>query len=152
MYGFNPWVDQLDDINRIVAESGENEATVLRKLIDEALIARRQKVANDALAPVPSEHPVTESLETIQTLLLKLVRQGETSLRMEDITMALAQDILGEARACRTLAWEQTVPSLREQGMSSHEIAQRFETQTAEAKKFAYRLAKELTRSQDAKR
>lgn len=152
MYGFNPWVDQLDDINRIVAESGENEATVLRKLIDEALIARRQKVVNDALAPVPSEHPVTESLETIQTLLLKLVRQGETSLRMEDITMALAQDILGEARACRTLAWEQTVPSLKEQGMSSTEIAQRFETQTAEAKKFAYRLAKELTRSQDAKR
>jgi hypothetical protein len=152
MYGFNPWVDQLDYINRIVAESGENEATVLRKLIDEALIARRQKVVNDALAPAPSEHPVTESLETIQTLLLKLVRQGETSLRMEDITMALAQDILGEARACRTLAWEQTVPSLREQGMSSHEIAQRFETQTAEAKKFAYRLAKELTRSQDAKR
>ena len=152
MYGFNPWVDQLDDINRIVAESGENEATVLRKLIDEALIARRQKVANDMLAPAPSEHPVTESLETIQTLLLKLVRQGETSLRMEDITMALAQDILGEARACRTLAWEQTVPSLKEQGMSSTEIAQRFETQTAEAKKFAYRLAKELTRSQDAKR
>jgi hypothetical protein len=152
MYGFNPWVDQLDDINRIVAESGENEATVLRKLIDEALIARRQKVVNDALAPVPSEHPVTESLETIQTLLLKLVRQGETSLRMEDITMALAQDILGEARACRTLAWEQTIPSLKEQGMSSTEIAQRFETQTAEAKKFAYRLAKELTRSQDAKR
>lgn len=152
MYGFNPWVDQLDDINRIVAESGENEATVLRKLIDEALIARRHKVVNDALAPVPSEHPVTESLETIQTLLLKLVRQGETSLRMEDITMALAQDILGEARACRTLAWEQTIPSLKEQGMSSTEIAQRFETQTAEAKKFAYRLAKELTRSQDAKR
>jgi hypothetical protein len=152
MYGFNPWVDQLDDINRIVAESGENEATVLRKLIDEALIARRQKVVNDALAPVPSEHPVTESLETIQTLLLKLVRQGETSLRMEDLTMALAQDILGEARVCRTLAWEQTIPSLKEQGMSSTEIAQRFETQTAEAKKFAYRLAKELTRSQDAKR
>jgi hypothetical protein len=152
MYGFNPWVDQLDDINRIVAESGENEATVLRKLIDEALIARRQKVVNDALAPVPSEHPVTESLETIQTLLLKLVRQGETSLRMEDITMALAQDILGEARVCRTLAWEQTIPFLKEQGMSSTEIAQRFETQTAEAKKFAYRLAKELTRSQDAKR
>ena len=37
MFGFNPWVDQLDDINQIVSESGENEATVLRKLVDEAL-------------------------------------------------------------------------------------------------------------------
>ena len=49
MYGFNPWADQLDHINRIVAETGENEATILRKLIDEALIARRRKTADDEL-------------------------------------------------------------------------------------------------------
>jgi len=39
VYGFNPWMDQLDAINQIIADTGEKESTVLRKLIDEALTA-----------------------------------------------------------------------------------------------------------------
>jgi len=48
-YGFNPWVDQFDAISQIMADTGEKESTVLRKLIDEALIARRRKVAHEEM-------------------------------------------------------------------------------------------------------
>src|SRR5437762_8869604 len=108
MFGFNPWVDQLDDINQIVSESGENEATVLRKLVDEALLARRRKFADNELSETPSKQPASETLQSIQNLVLELVRQGETSLRMQDVSLALLQDTLAEARAGRKLTWEQT--------------------------------------------
>jgi hypothetical protein len=44
VYGFSPWVDQVDAINQIMRVTGEgNESAVLRKLVDEALDARRKK-------------------------------------------------------------------------------------------------------------
>ena len=43
-YGFNPWMDQIDTINQIMRETGETtESVLLRKLVDEALAARRKK-------------------------------------------------------------------------------------------------------------
>ena len=91
MYGFNPYADQVDHINRIVAQSGENEATVLRKLIDEALIARRRKIADEELGTKSAGESRSETLQAIQALLVKLVRQGETSLRVHDVSLALLQ-------------------------------------------------------------
>lgn len=44
VYGFSPWVDKVDAINQIMKDTGErNESAVLRKLVDEALNARRKK-------------------------------------------------------------------------------------------------------------
>jgi len=44
VYGFSPWVDQVDSINQIMKVTGErNESALLRKLVDEALDARRRK-------------------------------------------------------------------------------------------------------------
>ena len=44
VYGFSPWVDQVDAINQIVKDTGDkNESALLRKLVDEALDARRRK-------------------------------------------------------------------------------------------------------------
>jgi MoxR-like ATPase len=148
MYGFNPWVDQLDAINQIVAETGERESTILRKLVDEALAARRRKIAEAGLAESPSGQGFSETLQTIQTLLLKLVRQGETSLRMQDVSLALLQDTLAEARAGRRAAWEQGVPALKEEGLSSSEIGKCFEAETDEAKDFAYSAAQEIKKQQ----
>jgi hypothetical protein len=43
-YGFNPYTDQIDTINQIMRETGEKtESVLLRKLVDEALAARREK-------------------------------------------------------------------------------------------------------------
>src|SRR6266536_4978290 len=144
MYGFNPWADQIDAINVIVAKTGSKEATVLRKLVDEALAARRSKDAETELEDSPAARGIAATLETIETLLLKMIRQGDTSLRTQDISLALLQDTLAEARAGRRVAWE-TMPSrLKDEGLSSRDIVERFEKETAEAKRFAYGVAKEI--------
>ena len=75
VYGFSPWVDQVDAINQIMKETGETtESVLLRKLVDEALEARRRKRLSV---------PVTESdnefggrLEVIESLLMRLVGAG----------------------------------------------------------------------------
>lgn len=148
MYGFNPWVDQVDAINQIVSQTGETESAILRTLVDEALVARRQKIAETELAETPSDEGFAEALHTIQTVLLKLVREGETSLRMQDVSLALLQDTLAEARAGRTVAWEQTLLALKDEGVTESEIAKRFEAQTDEAKEFAYGAAQKIKSEQ----
>jgi hypothetical protein len=148
MYGFNPYADQVDHINRLVAQSGENEATVLRKLIDEALTARRRKVADEELGTKAAGESRAETLQAIQALLIKLVRQGETSLRVQDVSLALLQDMFAETRAGRKAAWELIASALKEKGMSNAEIKKRFDAETDEARKFAYGAAKEIKRLQ----
>jgi hypothetical protein len=44
VYGFSPWVDQVNAIDQIVEDTGERaESAILRKLVDQALDARRRK-------------------------------------------------------------------------------------------------------------
>lgn len=148
MYGFNPYSDQVDHINRLVAQSGENEATVLRKLIDEALTARRRKVADEELGTQAAGESRAETLQAIQALLIKLVRQGETSLRVQDVSLALLQDMFAETRAGRKAAWELIASGLKEKGMSNAEVKKRFDAETDEARNFAYSAAKEIKRQQ----
>jgi hypothetical protein len=148
MYGFNPWGDQVDAINVIITKTGEKEATILRQLVDEALVARRLKEAGIDEQPSSSEG-LAGMVETIQTVLLKMVRQGETSLRMQDVSLALLQDTLAEARAGRRIAWENATERMKHEGSNSGDIAKRFDSETAEAKKFAYRAAKQIKREKD---
>lgn len=143
-YGFNPWIDQFDAISQIMADSGEKESTVLRKLIDEALIARRRKVADKELAMESSVEGGAETLRAIQNLLLRLVGLTDKSLRVQDVSLALLQDTLAEARAGRKVSWQQLAAGLKERGLSTKEISRRFEDETDDAKKFAYSTAKEI--------
>ena len=144
-YGFHPWADQVDAVNQLVIEMKETE---FRKLVDEALVARRRQTSDSELFGLPSNEGVAETLQTVQTLLLKLVRQGETSLRMQDVTLALLQDTMAEARAGRKASWEQRVAGLKKDGISSGEIGKRFEAETDEAKDFAYGAAQEIKKQQ----
>jgi len=151
MYGFNPWVDQLDAINQIMAETGEkSESAVLRKLIDEALVTRRLK-GSQAEPTEAQPTGVGDALRNIQTLLLKLVRQGETSLRIQDLNLALTQDTLAEAHAGRKASWTLAASNLREQGLGGSEVARRFDKETDNAKNYAYGVAEEIKKSQDVK-
>ena len=152
MYGFNPWVDQIDHINQLVAESGANEATVLRKLIDEALMARRRKVFDEQLEEPSSEQPVIGQLQAVERLLAKLVLQEEVSLRVQDVILALLQDTLAETRAGRKATWEQVSTHLKERGLTRTDISKRFDDETKAAKGFAYGLARDVKRQQAAER
>ena len=151
MYGFNPWMDQIDTINQIMRETGETtESVFLRKLVDEALAARRKKSQSLPLIE-ESDNESSDRLHTIESLLMRLVRQGETSLRIEDVCLALLQDVLAEAHAAHRISWEfVAVPRLRDEGVGMNELEHRFTLQADKAKDYAYGLAEEIKQSQES--
>ncbi len=147
VYGFNPWMDQHLTINQIMETTGQkSEAPIIRDLIDEALTARRRKTSGTESAQQTSPtQEFTESLHTIQVLLLKLIEQGQTAVRAESLSLELLQETLAEARAARIGLWETlAVAALKERGKDAEQIASLFEHQTGEAKNFAYGLAGEI--------
>lgn len=147
VYGFNPWMDQLLSINQIMEATGQkSEAPIIRDLIDEALTARRRKTpaAESAAQSTPTTE-LTDSLQTIQTLLLRLIEQGQTDFQIESLSFELLQETLAEARAGRMGFWESlAVPALKAQGKGTREIARLLENQSSEGKNFAYGLAEEV--------
>ena len=149
MYGIHPWVDQVDAIDQIIKDSGVRESIVLRKLLDEALIARRRKVADQVLSHSTSKSPAPRDLRVLEDLLLKLIRQGETSLQMQDVGLGLLQDNLAETRALRKFVWKQAVPDIKEQGLTRKDVAQRFDDDTETARDWAYGVAQEIKRQQE---
>ena len=147
VYGFNPWMDQLLAINQIMESTGQkSEAPIIRDLIDEALTARRRKTsAIESTAQSTPTPEVTESLQTIQTLLLRLIEQGQTDFQIESLSLELLQETLAEARAGRMGLWESlAVPALKAEGKGTQEIARLLESQSSDAKNFAYGLAEEI--------
>ena len=151
MYGFNPWMDQIDTINQIMKETGEKtESVLLRKLVDEALAARCKKSQSLPLID-ESENESGDRLHTMETLLMRLVRQGDTSLRIQDVCLALLQDVLAEAHATHRISWKfGAVPRLREEGIAVNEIERRFKLQEDQAKDFAYGSAEQIKQSQES--
>jgi len=150
VYGFAPWVDQLDAINQIMKDTGErNESALLRKLIDEALDARRRK--NQSIPFTKESDHAGVRLKTIESLLMRLVRQGDVSLRIEDVCLALLQAVLAEAHATRMLLRESLVlPQLRDAGIEVNEFERRFVLQEEHAKEYAYGLAVRIKESQES--
>ena len=120
VYGFSPWVDQVDAINQIMKETGERTGSVLlRQLVDEALRARRNKSLSASFTD-ETDTQFGKRLETIEALLIRLVRQEEVSLRILDVCLALLQDVLAEGYATRRLTWESLImPQLREMGINA---------------------------------
>jgi len=144
---FNFYVDQATQIQAIMEATGTTmEAPLVRQLVDEALAARRRKlVALETLAPIAPLQDGSEILETIQTLLLRIIGQGETNYRIGSITLELLQEALSEARAARLGLWDHLVaPELKGRGNSNQEIAELFDAKTKQAQEFAYGLAGEI--------
>jgi hypothetical protein len=147
VYGFNPWMDQLLAINQIMESSGQkSEAPIIRDLIDEALTARRRKTPEVEPAKNGSrEQEVSETFQAVQTLLLKLIEQGETGVRAQSVSLELLQETAAEARAGRTGLWEaMAVPTLRQAGNNDTQIAGTFDRHTNDGRHFAYSLAEQI--------
>jgi hypothetical protein len=155
VYGFNPWMDQVTAINEILEATGQSsEAPILRELIDEALAARRRKAPQaEVPEPPPSVQTVGETLQTLQTLLLRLIGQEQKSLRAQGISLVLLQEILAEAHAGRKISWDTlVVPALREKRMDVKEIERRLDEQTEQAKDYAYGVAEEIKKKQEPRK
>ena len=143
----NLYVDQATQIQAIMEATGTRmEAPLVRQLVDEALAARRRKLAPvEAPEQPPSVQDVSEVLETIQALLLRLIGQGQTAFCIGSMTLELLQETLTDARATRLGLWETfVVPALKQQGKSTPAIVELFDAKTAEAQDFAYGLAEDI--------
>ena len=150
--GVNLYADQAVQVQAIMESIGEKrESPVLRILIDEALAARRRKTVNHSVSEPPTDLlDLAETFQTIQTLLLKLIRQSDTSLCAQDISLKLIQENLAETRFGRKVVWNRLeVPSLLEAGMLRGEIDERFAVELGEAQDSAYGLAEEISQRSD---
>jgi hypothetical protein len=148
----NLYTDQAIQIQAIMESVGaRKEAPVIRDLLDQALAALRRKSVHQAEAePPPPAQDVAETLQTIQTLLLKLIRQGETGLRAVDLSLILQQETFAVASAGKKIAWNRLeVPALSQGGMTVREIEERLGSETNEAKDQAYGVAEEIRKRQE---
>lgn len=148
----NLFADQAIQIQAIMEATGAQEvAPVVRLLLDEALRTRRRKTVHpENNEPPPPTQDVPETLQTIQTLMLRLIGQGQTNFRIGSLSLELLQETLVEVRAGRMELWDSlAVPRLREKGSTVEEIAGVFDAQTEEAKTFTYGLAEALKNQLD---
>lgn len=150
-WSLNLYADQAIQVQAIMESIGETkEAPVLRLLLDEALAARRRKSVNRSEPePPPPPLEVGEILQTVQTLLLKLIRQNDTGLRAHGISLVLLQETLAEVAGSRKIVWNRLeVPPLMETGLSLRQIDERLAADISEAKDHAYGLAEEIRQRQ----
>jgi len=82
---------------------------------------------------------------------MRLVQYEDVSFRIEDLCLALLQDVLAESYATRRLLWESLVlPQLRDAGIDENELKHRFVLQDDRAKDYAYGLAERIKESQES--
>src|SRR5467141_4793518 len=75
---FNMYMDQVYQVRAIMESTGATkDAPVIRELLDEALGARRRKALGITDSEEPPGQGAAETLNTLQTLLLKLIRHEE---------------------------------------------------------------------------
>lgn len=149
----NLYIDQAVQIKALMeATRAEKEAPVLRQLIDEALAARRRKFVEHPQPELPpATQNISETLQTLQTLMLRMIGQGESTSQMQSVSLELIQEAVAEARSGKMNVWEFLVaPGLRDKGKSTGEIAQLFDVQNEDAKDYAYGLAEEIKKELDA--
>jgi len=71
-------MDQVYQVRAIMEATGAlKDAPVIRELLDEALGARRRKAAGIYDAEQPPGQGTAETLHTLQTLLLKLIKHED---------------------------------------------------------------------------
>ena len=124
--GFNMYDDQVYQIRAIMESSGEHkDAPVIRELLDEALRARRRK----ALGYADDEPPVqgtAETLNTIQVLLLKLVKHADGLLRNQNVIVMFLLETFIAAQESRDTAFEVLVKDPRIQNGKTSETMQNY--------------------------
>src|SRR6267143_7140324 len=135
---FNMYMDQVYQVRAIMESTGATkDAPVIRVLLDEALGARRRKALGISES---EEHPgqgTAETLHTIQTLLLRLIKRGELVFRRQTVDFKLMREAVIEARAGREVAFEELVAqAFMEKGHTRESINNYFDMKTGIAREY----------------
>jgi hypothetical protein len=135
---FNMYMDQVYQIRAIMESTGAvKDAPVIRELLDEALGARRRKAQGITDSQEPLGQGTAETLHTIQTLLLKLIKRGELVFRRQTVDFKLLREAVIEARAGREVAFEELVAQdFMEKGHTRESINNYFDMKTGIAREY----------------
>ena len=107
---FNMYMDQVYQIRAIMEATGAvKDAPVIRELLDEALSARRRKAVGITDSDEPPGQEISETLHTLQTLLLKLIRREEFVFKRQSVGLRLLKEAVIEARSGREIVFEELV-------------------------------------------
>jgi len=107
---FNMYMDQTYQIRAIMEATGAvKDAPVIRELLDEALSARGRKAAGITDWEKPPGQEITETLHTLQTLLLKLIQREELVFSRQSVGLRLLKEAVIEARSGREIVFEELV-------------------------------------------
>ena len=151
---FNMWMDQVYQVRAIMEATGAvKDAPVIRELLDEALGARRRKAAGIYDSEEPPGQATAETLHTLQTLLLKLIRHEDSLLRNQRVAIKLLLETFVEARTGRALAWEELVATpLKQKGRTNQDLTNYFDMKTRYAKEHAVELLEKIKKEESERR
>ena len=135
---FNMYMDQAYQIRTIMEAIGAvKDAPVIRQLLDEALMARRRKSAGIDDAEPALGQEIRETLHTIQTLLLKLIRREELIFQEQKVWLSLLKEALIEARSGREIVFEELVEKpWMQKGKSKETMRNFFDMKTRNSAEF----------------
>jgi hypothetical protein len=125
------------------------DALVIRELLDEALGARRRKALWITDSEEPPGQDTAETLHTLQTLLLKSIRDEDLLLRNQKVGINLLLEAFVEARTGRALAWEELIERpLILKGRTKQDLANYFDMKTRYAKEHAVELLEKIKKEE----
>ena len=147
---FNMWMDQVYQVRAIMEATGAvKDAPVIRELLDEALGARRRKAAGIYDSEQPPGQGTGETLHTLQTLLLKLIRHEDLLLRNQRVGLKLLLETLVEARTGRDISWDELVRRpLLDKGRTAQDLTNYFDMKTRYAKEYAVELLEKIKKEE----
>jgi hypothetical protein len=147
---FNMWMDQVYQVRAIMeATRAVKDAPVIRELLDEALGARRRKAMGIADSEQPPGQEIAETLHTLQTLLLRLIRREEQVSQNQNVGLKLLLETFVEARTGRALAWEELIERpLIQKGRTKQDLANYFDMKTRYAKELAVELLEKIKKEE----
>jgi hypothetical protein len=147
---FNMWMDQVYQVRAIMEATGAvKDAPVIRELLDEALGARRRKTLGITDSEEPPGQGTAETLHTLQTLLLRLIRHEDLLLRNQRVGLKLLLETFVEARTGRDVAWEEVVRRpLLNKGRTEQDLTNYFDMKTHYAKEYAVELLEKIKREE----
>ena len=146
------YMDQVYQIQAIMEATGAGkDAPVIRELLDEALGARRRKAMGITDSEEPPGQGTAETLHTLQTLLLNLIKRGEMLFRGQNIGLKLLRENLIEARAGREIVFEELVENQwLAKGKSKETMSNFFDMQTRQVTEYIDGVAAKIKRDLEA--
>jgi hypothetical protein len=142
------WMDQVYQVQAIMEATGAvKDARVIRELLNEAAGARRRKALGITDSEEPPGQEVAETLHTLQTLLLRLIRREELVFRDQNVGLSLLQEALIESRAGRKIVFEELVEKRwMAKGKTKETVSNFFDLQTRQAKDYVDGVAAKIKR------